>query len=117
MKCPGYGPVEVISVDAHARRYRALYQRLGFEPPEGYPESCALEDLWREYPEDYFDLVYCSNALDHTVHPLEGIRMMIHVLKEGSTLLLWRFQDVHPEEWKTLSDGQHQWGMRIEKGR
>merc|ERR1711972_40491 len=50
---------------------------------------------------------------DHTVHPLRGIRMILRSLHVGGVLLLWHLQNVHPEQWTMMADGQHQWGFDI----
>ena len=49
---------------------------------------CDVEELWQVYPKDYFHIVYVSNALDHTVHPVRGLRMLLWVLREDGQLLL-----------------------------
>ena len=86
-------------------------------------------------------MVYVSNALDHVVHPVRGLKMLLWVLHPDGQLLLRHFRtlrdrpsqqfrhvlsvlacmcgawrNVHPERWSTLSDGQHQWGFDVEAG-
>ena len=47
-----------------------------------------MEELWHVYPKEYFHIVYVSNALDHTVHPLRGLKMLLWVLHKNGMLLL-----------------------------
>ncbi|CAJ1461356.1 unnamed protein product [Effrenium voratum] len=103
----------VTSCDAFSRLYRRLAQETEFRPPHGIPEYCDVEELWQFYPRDYFHVVYVSNAMDHTVHPLRGLKMLLWVLRPEGKLMLRHFRNVHPEKWVTLSDGQHQWGFDV----
>ncbi|CAK9087690.1 unnamed protein product, partial [Durusdinium trenchii] len=77
---------------------------------------CDVEELWQIFPKDYFHVVYVSNALDHTVHPLRSLKWLLWVLHPIGKLQLRHFRNVHPERWTALSDGQHQWGFDVDYG-
>lgn len=105
---------EVVTCDSFARLYRQIALQAGHDPLDGFPSQCDVEELWRYFPDDYFDVAYSSNALDHTVHPLRAFEMMLRALRPGGMILVRNFRNVHPEIWTTLSDGQHQWGFELE---
>ena len=106
------------------------------------PRYCDVEELWQFFPKNYFHVVFVSNALDHTVHPIRGLKLLLWVLHPDGKLLLRHFRltslptlsmcvdvcqlyavliwphrrNVHPERWMSLSDGQHQWGFDVDVG-
>ncbi|CAK9084227.1 Phosphopyruvate hydratase [Durusdinium trenchii] len=110
------GVISTVSCDAFSRLYRQLAKETGFQPPHGFPEYCDVEELWQIFPKDYFHVVYVSNALDHTVHPLRSLKWLLWVLHPIGKLQLRHFRNVHPERWTALSDGQHQWGFDVDYG-
>ncbi len=46
------------------------------------------------YPDSFFDIVHCVNALDHTTNPLRAIREMYRVCKPGGFIYLRHFVNV-----------------------
>lgn len=62
---------------AHARTHRPVRtQRL------------RGEELRERYNDDFFDLVYCINAIDHAENPLLAIAQMLAVVKAGRVVHL-----------------------------
>jgi ubiquinone/menaquinone biosynthesis C-methylase UbiE len=62
------------------------------------------------YPDNYFDIVHCSNALDHTHNALPAVKEMIRVCKPGGWIyincaLIQRTTRGHNHFWDALEDG------------
>ena len=56
------------------------------------PRYCDVEELWQFFPKNYFHVVFVSNALDHTVHPIRGLKLLLWVLHPDGKLLLRHFR-------------------------
>lgn len=105
--------LEVTSVDRSARAYVAAFARHGWSPRSGLPQQCDVEELWRCFPRGVFDIVHVRNGLDHTVRPLQAIQELVRVAKPGGRILLWHWWNEHPEAWKGLASGPHQWAFDL----
>lgn len=105
--------LEVTSVDSSARAYLAALSRQGWAPKHGVAQQCDVEELWRCFPSGVFELVHVRNGMDHMVRPLQGIRELVRVTRPGGRLVLWHWQNEHPETWKSLASGSHQWGFDL----
>ena len=69
-------------VDPLADEYLKLYK---------YPEDVKIEKGFSEYlplPNTYFDVVFCSNALDHVTDPKKTISEISRVLKRAGYFVL-----------------------------
>jgi SAM-dependent methyltransferase len=69
-------------VDSLADEYSEIYD---------YPEGITLKKGFGEYlpfPNNYFDVVFCSNAIDHVTHPKKTINEISRVLKNDGHLVL-----------------------------
>jgi SAM-dependent methyltransferase len=69
-------------IDPLADEYKKLYD---------YPEGIEVREAPGEdipFPEEWFDVVFCTNVLDHVTSPLQTIREMNRVLREGGYLVL-----------------------------
>lgn len=64
-------------------------------------------------PNNYYDIVHMSNALDHCFDPLEGIYQLLTVVKVGGKIIL-RHNDNEAEHEKYT--GFHQWNLTIVNG-
>jgi SAM-dependent methyltransferase len=86
-----------------------LLARLGLVPPirtiPGHGEK-----LLEKFRPDQFDLVYSSNALDHSYDPLLAIRQMLTAVKPGGYVYLWHFAN---EGLHESYHGLHQWNFDI----
>lgn len=67
---------------ALAREYNKMLNRLGIGTAVR-PLPVEAEELTTVFPDDYFDLLVCFNALDHTHDPIGAIREMVAVCKPG----------------------------------
>jgi SAM-dependent methyltransferase len=75
-------PGERIGVDALAEAYKKLYE---------YPAQIRIEEASAEslpFEEGFFDLVFCSNALDHMTSPKRALDEMRRVLRPDGRLIL-----------------------------
>lgn len=105
--------LEVTSVDSSARGYLAALARHGWVPRNGVAQQCDVEELWRCFPSSLFELVHVRNGLDHMAWPLKGLHELLRATKPGGRLVLWHWQNEHPERWKGLASGPHQWGFDL----
>jgi len=69
------------------------------------------EDMTQlSYPDHFFDIVHCANALDHCHDPWTAIKEMYRVCKPGGYIYLKHFQNV--AEYQGYG-GFHQWNLDI----
>jgi len=62
------------------------------------------------YPDNFFDIVHCANALDHCTNPLMAIKEMYRVVKPGGYIYLRHFFNVGEHE---RYSGLHMWNIDI----
>lgn len=73
---------ERFGIDPLADEYLSLYDYpQGFSIKKGYGEDI-------DFPDGHFDVVFCSNALDHTSDPRKSVEEMRRVLRSGGFLVL-----------------------------
>ena len=66
-------------------------------------KQCDLSNI--DYPDNYFDRVFCISVLEHTEHPpIEYIRAMLRVLKIGGTLHLTMDFNRLKNQWRFNAD-------------
>ena len=102
----------IVATDALAHKYDDLLSKYGIDPPVR-TISANAEVLTRVFPENSFDLVYAQNSLDHSYDPLEAIRQMIGVAKEGRFIVL---DHVENEAENEHYRGLHQWNFSVQEG-
>jgi LPS sulfotransferase NodH/tetratricopeptide (TPR) repeat protein/SAM-dependent methyltransferase len=105
--------INLYMVDPLASEYNALLNELRLCDAVR-PINVAGEDLTKAFPNSFFDLVHCSNALDHSCDPMRVIREMIAVCKPGCWTHLSHVNNVAVIE---SYHGLHQWNLDIEDGR
>lgn len=69
-------------IDSLADEYSRIYD---------YPEEIKIKKGFSEYlpvPNNYFDVVFCSNALDHVTNPKKAINEISRVLKNDGHFVL-----------------------------
>ncbi len=77
--------------------------------------SVTKEDMLHlSYPDNFFDIVHCANALDHCVFPMDAIKEMYRVCKLGGYIHLRHFEDVGESQHY---NGFHLWNLTEEDGR
>jgi SAM-dependent methyltransferase len=84
------GLFNVVAVDPLARVYRELLSLNDLLYPI-QPVSGSGETLQAQFQPESFDIVYSSNALDHTRSPLRCLEQICEVLRPGGFLLLEGF--------------------------
>lgn len=76
--------------------------------PEFQVEYQDMEKL--EYPDGYFDIVHCENALDHTKDALSAVKEMIRVCKPGGWVYidcnLYQLSTGHKHYWNATEEGE-----------
>jgi SAM-dependent methyltransferase len=85
---------ERYGIDPLADKYKQLYS---------YPEGINIRKGFGEeipFPDEYFDIVFCSSALDHVTNPQKAISETHRVLKPGGFFVL----SVEIFEEKAVSD-------------
>lgn len=60
------------------------------------------------YPDGFFDIVHCCNALDHCFNPLQALKEMYRVLKPNGYIYLRHFVNVGENEQYA---GLHMWNI------
>lgn len=63
------------------------------------------------YPDKFFDIVHCTNALDHTPDPIKAIKEMYRVVKPGGYIYLRHFINVGEHEKYA---GLHMWNIDMQ---
>lgn len=97
--------MNLVACDPLAEEYEKIfdYKAHGqISPVKAFAESLPFDD-------NSFDIVHCSNALDHTQNPYKAILEMERVCRPGGMILIQGFENeaIH-EGWQ----GLHQWNIR-----
>lgn len=79
--------LEIVCVDPLAHLYDQLLATNHIDPPVRTRFAVA-EDLSSFFPPSYFDIVHCSNALDHSFEPMRGILEMLRCTKVAGSVVL-----------------------------
>ena len=103
--------VKVISSDLLANEYRKLLKELNLKPAN----PVKRQDMAKlTYKDNSFDIVYCANALDHTLDPYKALLEMVRVCKPGGYIYLrhiahegqrHRYRDLHQWNIDMTEDG------------
>ena len=97
--------VELRLVDFHALLYTDLLKQKGIVPPV----LVEYQDMERLTFEDgSFDIVHCSNALDHTEKPWRAISEAVRVCRPGGWVCLRHKQNEASFQQNT---GMHRWDV------
>ena len=99
--------IEITAIDPLAEHYGRLFDEFGIVPRLRTSNGCA-ERLSELFPKNYFDLIYCRNALDHSYDPLLGIFEMVRVCKIDS--YCWLQHAINEGENQSYR-GLHQWNF------
>ena len=99
--------VTVIASDILADEYRKVREELNIKSPLPIEK----QDMTRlSYEASEFDIVYCTNALDHSINPHAAISEMARVCKFGG----WIYLQHHAHEGRRLGyHGMHKWNIDI----
>lgn len=108
----GRRKVEVTAVDPLAKEYNNLIRAFNLTPPV-WTQYAPVEDLEIFFPKDFFSIVTMSNALDHSVDPIQGIRQMLNVLRRGGPVVLFHHLN---ESVNEKGRGFHKWNIDHRRG-
>ena len=102
--------VEIYPMDYIADEYMEYLKSIGIEPVYQI-EKQDMENL--TYEDNFFDIVHCSNALDHCLNPKKALTEMIRVCKSQG----WIYLRHMPNNARKLHyGGLHQWNIDYMKG-
>lgn len=102
--------LRITSTDPLADKYLKMLRQHNITPGSFFL-NLSSEELSTHLLENYFDLVYMRNALDHCLDPLTSIGEMIKVLNKNSYLILeHKMNEAISESYTHL----HQWNISIE---
>jgi len=77
-----YVPGERFGIDPLADEYKKIYSY-----PEGITPVCAVSERI-PFNEDFFDVVFCTNVLDHVDDPEKTVDEVLRVLRPGGYFVL-----------------------------
>jgi ubiquinone/menaquinone biosynthesis C-methylase UbiE len=98
-------PSDVLA-DEFNEKLRHKERRWGGYTPLFPVQKQDMEDL--TYPDEFFDIVHCVNALDHCVDPCRAVKEMYRVCKPGGWIYLRHF----PGEGENQKyQGMHLWNI------
>ena len=101
--------VNLFLTDPLAKGYSALLDQRGiFDTVR--PIDVPGEVLTRVFPDKFFDLALCNNALDHAYDPLRIIRQMLQVCRSGGWVHVAGAFNVGVYE---NYHGLHQWNLEL----
>jgi hypothetical protein len=110
--------VEVVAVDPLAHVYDHIIANAatatGRAGPPIRSQFAFAEDLSSRFAANTFDVVTCTNALDHAIEPAWGILEMLMVTREGGKIYLGHTQN---EAVRENYCGFHQWNFDVEDSR
>lgn len=105
--------LNIVAADPLGELYALVfdYKRHGINAPLPVP----AEELCELTHANHYDLVHCSNALDHTQDPYRAFSKLYSCVKPGGYLLIQGFtNEAVNENWQ----GFHQWNITLtENGR
>ena len=99
--------VSVYPSDALADEFNQILKEDGVVPLIPVVKE-NMESL--SYPGNFFDIVHCVNALDHTTNPLKALKEMYRVCKPGGFIYLRHFVNVGESE---RYSGLHLWNIDL----
>lgn len=100
--------VKLYASDILKNEYDALWKENNATPVISV-EYQDMENL--TYPDNFFDIIHCVNALDHTLHPQEALKEILRVCKPDGWIYLR-----HLPDQKTACRGMHAWDVNMVDG-
>jgi SAM-dependent methyltransferase len=97
--------VNMYASDIKADDFNRMLREANVEPVIPVTKE-DMENL--SYPDNFFDIIHCVNALDHTVNPIKALSEMERVCKPGGWIYLRHYRNVGELE-KYI--GEHQWNI------
>ena len=97
--------IKIIPSDALATEFNQMLKECGVTPLIPVEKQDMLN---LTYKDSSFDIVHCTNALDHTRNPLRAISEMYRIVKQGGYIYLRHFPNVGEHE---RYSGLHMWNI------
>jgi len=101
--------VNIYPSDALSDEFNQILKENGITPLV-HVEKQNMENL--TYPDNFFDIVHCCNALDHTADPIKALSEMYRTTKPSGFIYLRHFLNVGENEGYA---GLHMWNLDINK--
>lgn len=101
--------INLIGVDPLAEEYKKILLKHAITIPNKLIQGGG-EELSSLFEKNTFDMVYSSNALDHSFDPVECIRQMVTVCKDDGFVC---FDVMENEAISQAYSGLHQWNFTI----
>ena len=115
--------VEVIPVDVLAPQYDTTLMRLKLQP-RVRTQYAPMEALASHFARGFFDLVHCTNALDHAQDPLRAVQQMVAIAKPRHAVQIISWVNESQSEngfgmhqWDLFADSRHHFMMAHRGGR
>ena len=99
--------VDLFATDVLAATYNKILAAQNVTPPVRTMYAAA-EHLEKHFDAGSFDLVHCSNALDHSQDPYQALRSMLAVVKLGHKVLVYSHVN---ESTRMLHAGMHRYDL------
>lgn len=104
--------IQLFACDPLAFAYKEMLDRAGVKPYV-ISDFALTERLCDAYPNNSFDIVNMTNALDHAINPLLGVYNMLAVCKKGGSVTLNHRENEAEFEHYT---GLHKWNISEDSG-
>lgn len=108
-KCWDERDLVITPVDLLAKHYDKLLKKYKITPPVRTISGSA-EYLTNYFKNNYFDLVYARNCIDHVNNPIQAIQEMIAVVKPNCYVLM---EHIINEGVSQQYRGLHKWNIFI----
>lgn len=96
--------ITIYASDVNAKEYNAITETI--EPLLIPIEYQDMENL--TYPDEFFDVVHCVNALDHTIDAKKALSEIKRICKKGG----WIYLRHAPDQKKHIGGG-HFWNVSV----
>lgn len=99
--------VHVVASDILADEYNELFIQHGIKQATPI-EKQNMEEL--TYQDNFFDIVFCENALDHMHDPMKALKEMHRICKLKGVILLRHFENCAKRQ---RYRGEHEWNIAL----
>lgn len=104
--------IPITNADGLAKYYLKLYDDYDLQVPTNMPVQIPVEELYKSFPANYFDVTHMCNALDHVFDPLVGLKQLLHVTRPGGVVVLRHARNEGvPGGFRV---GLHQWAFDVD---
>ena len=104
--------LRIVATDLLAEQYAALLRKHQIDPPVA-TVFADVERLSEQFEANTFDLIVARNCIDHVSSPLDAIRQMLTVVKQGGYVALFHTEN---EAERQKYEQLHQWNFIFDYG-